>query len=319
MDIKLLKQQGYSIRAMAELTGYSRNTIRRVLREKTPAEFDAPERTSCLDAFKAYLTKRDAEGGLSAVRLLGEIKPMGYAGGIDTVRRFVRTLPADQDRKRHQKMTVRFETAPGEQAQVAWANGGSFTTPAGALIRIYAFVRVLSFSRLLFVTFTTDLKMMTLLRCHQEAFEDFGGWPQTIRYDKMKSVKLSATEWNRQWLDFLNYYGIVPRTHQVRRPRTKGKVARLVEYLKDGFLNGRALADLPDLLQQRRAWLSEANARMQATTGHQPGALLPRRKSHLTDFDYSLSDQRATLTDGQCRRLRPVRTQSLLGPTTTRR
>jgi len=183
MDIKLLKQQGYSIRAMAELTGYSRNTIRRVLREKTPAEFNSPERTSCLDAFKAYLTKRYAECRLSAVRLLSEIKPMGYAGEIDTVRRFVRTLPAYHDRKRHQKMTVRFETAPGEQAQADWANCGSFTTPAGALIRIYAFVCVLSFSRMLFVTFTTDMKMATLLRCHQEAFEYFGGWPQTILYD----------------------------------------------------------------------------------------------------------------------------------------
>src|SRR5882672_4464648 len=143
---------------------------------------------------------------------------MGYSGGIDTVRRFVRVLPSFQERQRKQKMTVRFETAPGVQAQADWASCGSFTTPAGELIRIYAFVMVLRFSRMLFVTFTTEMKMATLLRCHQEAFDYFGGWPQTILYDNMKSVKLSAQQWNPQLVDFLSHYGIVPKTHQVRRP-----------------------------------------------------------------------------------------------------
>jgi len=109
----------------------------------------------------------------------------------------------------------------------------------------------------------------------------------------MKSVKLSATEWNRQLLDFLHYYGIVPRTHQVRRPRTKGKVERMVEYIKDGFLNGRAFADLPDLLAQRWAWLSEANARIHATTGQQPCALLSAENltSQTSITPYRISEQ----------------------------
>lgn len=116
MDIKALKQQGQSIRAIAELTGHSRNTVRRVLRKKTSVQFQAPERDSCWTNCKPDVTKRHAECGLSAVRLLAEIKPMGYAGAVHTVRRFVRTLPSDQEGKRQQKMTVRFETAPGQQA-----------------------------------------------------------------------------------------------------------------------------------------------------------------------------------------------------------
>lgn len=80
--------------------------------EKTLAKFKTAERTSCLTPFKEYLTKRHAEYGLSAVRLLEEIKAMGYGGGIDTIRRFLRTLPSYRESKRKQKMTVRFETAP---------------------------------------------------------------------------------------------------------------------------------------------------------------------------------------------------------------
>jgi transposase len=274
MDIKALKQQGHSIRAIAELTGRARNTVRRALREKTPAGFRSPERASCLDEFKPYVTRRHAECGLSAVRLLAEIKPMGYAGGVDTLRRFVRTLASYRERQRKQKMTVRFETAPGGQAQADWASCGSYTTPAGEAVRIYAFVMVLSFSRVLFVTFTTDMRMATLLACHQEAFEYSGGWPQTILYDNMKSVKLSRERWNPQLVDFTGHYGIVPKTHQVRRPRTKGKVERMVAYVKDSFLNGRSFADFADLRGQCRAWLSQANARIHATTGRQPCALL---------------------------------------------
>jgi transposase len=39
MDIKMLKQQGHSIRKICELTGYSRNTVRKALREKSPQAF----------------------------------------------------------------------------------------------------------------------------------------------------------------------------------------------------------------------------------------------------------------------------------------
>ena len=52
MDIKMLKQQGHSIRKICELTGHSRNTVRAVLRGKAPQPFNKPERKSLLDEFK---------------------------------------------------------------------------------------------------------------------------------------------------------------------------------------------------------------------------------------------------------------------------
>ncbi len=49
------------------------------------------------------------------MRLLDEIRPMGYAGSIATVRRFLQGLKPE--RERLSKLTVRFETPPGKQAQ----------------------------------------------------------------------------------------------------------------------------------------------------------------------------------------------------------
>ncbi len=273
MDIKNLHGQGYSIRKITEVTGYSRNTVRRKLRERTPQAFAVGPRVTKLDAYKDYVQRRFAECGLSGVRLIDEIRPMGYTGSVDTLRRFLATLrPINTAAK---KATVRFETPPGQQAQADWAYCGRFPDNHGKIVPIYGFVFVLGFSRTLFVRFTTSMDVPNLIDCHQQAFEYLGGWPREILYDNMKQVKLGPNEWNPVFLDFANHYGFTLKTHRIRRPRTKGKVERMVFYVKDNFLNGRTFADIDDLNAQARHWLDNtANARQHATTRCRPCDLL---------------------------------------------
>jgi len=277
MDVHALKKEGHSIKAIVKLSGYSRNTVRKVLREKTPKPFQKPERESCLAPFQDYVRERFLACGLSGVRLLEEIRPMGYPGSARTLRRYLATLrPAT---KRKQKLTVRFETAPGQQAQADWSYCGRFQTGASEPVAIYAFVMVLSFSRMLYVEFTTSMNLTQLIRCHQNAFSFFGGWCQQILYDNMKQVKLDLGTWNPLFLDFCNHYGITPKTHQAYRARTKGKVERVVGYVKDNFLNGRTFADLADLNAQARHWLAHtANVRIHGTTGQRPIDLFEKEK-----------------------------------------
>ena len=89
----------------------------------------------------------------------------------------------------------------------------------------------------------------------------------------MKQVRLDSTTWNPLFLDFARHYGIAAHTHAPYRPRTKGKVERLVRFLKDNFLNGRSFVDLDDLNAQGRAWLRTVNNRPHGTTGQVPLAL----------------------------------------------
>jgi len=228
-----------------------------------------------LDPFKDYLRGRFEQHGLSAVRLLEEIKPMGYGGSITTLRRWLRTLKATT--LRQSKLTVRFETPPGRQAQADWAYCGRFSAAGGRMVPVYAFVMVLSFSRMLFVRFTTSMHLRELIACHQEAFAFFGGWPQSILYDNMKQVRISPFQWNEQFLDFSRHYGFTPKTHRPYRPRTKGKVERMVDYVKDNFLTGRVFHGIEDLNAQVRSWLGEtANVRLHGTTGKRPCDLWPQ-------------------------------------------
>ena len=206
---------------------------------------------------------------------------MGYTGSIDVLRRFVSTL-RDPD-EASQKLTVRFETPPGQQAQADWAYCGKFPNHLGQLVPIYAFVMVLGFSRMMFVRFTTSMKLPVLIRCHQLAFEFFGGWPATILYDNMKQVRISFSQWNKLFVDFAAYHGFGAMTHKPRRPRTKGKVERMVPYVRGNFLNGRTFIDLDDLNAQGLHWLEHtAHTRVHGTTQQRPVDLFAQEKEKLT-------------------------------------
>jgi transposase len=269
MDIKELLAEGHSVRAISRMTGHSRNTIKRVASGEHTATMKAVERSSKVDAFEAYVKQRYEEYGLSAVRLIAEIAPMGYTGSVDTLRRYLRTLRTETTRR--ERLTVRFETPPGKQAQADWAYCGKHATADGKLLAVYCFVMVLGFSRQLFVHFTTSMRMPELIRCHQLAFEYFGGWPSTILYDNMKQVRIGPGKWNEQFIDFAGHHGFVPKTCKPYCPRTKGKVERAVDYVRDSFLLGRSFAGLSDLNAQAMHWLSEtANVRVHGTTGERP-------------------------------------------------
>lgn len=270
MKIKFLVSRGHSIRETARLTGHARNTVRGVLRGKTEegTGTETRGRRSKLADFKDYLRERYLKTGLSGTRLAEEIRQMGFVGSVSAVRRFLQTVDREEISP---KATVRFETPPGEQAQVDWAEIGYFLDEYGVRRKIYAFLMVLSFSRYLFVEFVTDISCETLIGCHQKAFAYFGGYTRRILYDNMKQVRLSQNEWNPLFLDFLNHYGIDPVTHRPYRARTKGKVERAVLYLRDNFLKGREFENLADLRHQGLIWQEEtANRREHGTTKKKP-------------------------------------------------
>ena len=67
----------------------------------------------------------------------------------------------------------------------------------------------------------------------------------------MARVRLNTGQFHPQFVDFANHYGFTIRTHQVRRPRTKGKVERFISYVKDNFLNGREFAVIDERWRER--------------------------------------------------------------------
>lgn len=119
---------------------------------------------------------------------------------------------------------------------------------------------------------TTNRRLPTLLRLHEEAFRQPGGVPHEILHDRMKTVidgtdERGETRWNRAFADSASYWGFPPRACRAYRPQTKGKVESGVKYVRRNFLCGRTATSLEDLNNQLRAWVWEtANRRVHGTT-----------------------------------------------------
>jgi transposase len=269
LEIMELHRQGFSIREIARRTGFSRNTVKKALAEKRLWKYKPRGPIgSKLDPFKPYLEERIAVGVTNAIRLFAELQQVGYTGGYTLVREFLK--PHRQEAK--PVATVRFETRPGEQAQVDF--GVFVYEHDGKRQRFYAFVLVLSYSRMLYVEFVEHQDLATLIRCHVHAFETLG-IPQTILYDNMKTVVTGRDEEgkvvvNERFADFALAVGFTPRACRPYRPQTKGRVERSVGYLRQNFWPGRTFANLNDLNQQVSAWCKEANQRIHGTTGKRP-------------------------------------------------
>ncbi len=120
MDIVALHRQGLSIKAICRQLRVGRNTVRRALRREGPPAYRRAAAPSKLDPYKDYLLSRLAEfPELSAAALCDEIRAQGYGGGISILKDFTRPY-----RQRRREPAVRFETPPGRQAQVDWAELG---------------------------------------------------------------------------------------------------------------------------------------------------------------------------------------------------
>jgi len=112
------------------------------------------------------------------------------------------------------------------------------------------------------------------------AFEYYGGVPEAVLTDRMKTVIYSMEAgkpiWNSRFEDFAADMGFVPKVCRIRRPQTKGKVERLIDYVKDNFLPGRQFKDLHDLNNQVLEWCKKADSKVHGTTGEIPLEALSR-------------------------------------------
>lgn len=271
MQIKHLLKQGMMKSRIAATLGVSRQTVYNHLRRTEPFPKPRGQRTSKLDPHRSYIRARLEAFDLPAVVLLRELRARGYAGGLTILQDFVRPLK----RALIRRVTERFETVPGQQAQIDWGECGTIQV-GGERRKLYVFVMVLGYSRMMYARFTTSSKLPVLLACLARAFRVLG-IPAEILVDNMKQaveqhdVTTGTVRWNARFLDFAEHYGVLPVACPPYWPRVKGKVERGVGYIKTSFLEGRTFTDLNDLNGQLEVWLETvANVRVHGTTGERP-------------------------------------------------
>ena len=299
-------EQGLSKAELARKLGVSRRTLYYWLesgqldpeQENEPVRYaPRPPVAHKLDRYQPMILARLTEYPmLSATRILEEVRAAGYAGGYTQLKDYVRKIrpgpPPDP--------VVRFETPPGLQAQVDFAE---FRLPWG---KRYALVVVLGYSRMLWLQFYPRQTMAVVMRGLEDAFATFGGVPAELLFDQMKAVIIEDRRErggklleNIEFVRFAAHWDFRIRACRPYRARTKGKVERPIHYVRNNFFYGRQFLNDVDLNQQALSWLThKANQRVHRTTGEVP----------LVRFD---RDERAVL---RTLAARPYRSVTIVPP-----
>ena len=277
--IREMRLRGKSKKAMARELDLDIKTVR-----KWSSEEWKPQRRQARDEeLKAYaevIAKRFPEVGYNAEVLYRELQDAGYEGSARSVRRYVEEL---REAARPELATMRFETGPGEQAQVDW---GMINVWIGEQrIKVHLFVMVLGFSRRIFVRAYEHERLGNLLDGHQAAFAHFGGRTATLLYDNPRTIVLSkdeangTVEWNRRFKERMDFYGAEVKLCRYYRAQTKGKVESGVKYVKRNGLAGRRFASYEDLNAWLEQWaLTVADQRIHGTTHERPAERFAREE-----------------------------------------
>lgn len=193
----------------------------------------------------------------------------GYEGGLTSVKVYVAghrdLVPAPRRQVAPQGgRGQRFRSGPGESYQMDWG----FVTVVdweGREYRIACFAMCCHHCGCFYVEFFPNARQEGLFIGMVHAFA-YMGVPDEVLTDNMKSVVTRRDAggrpvWNAEYAAFMEAVGFRTRLCKPRHPFTKGKVERLVRFVKDNFLAGLEFADLAQLNEDALLWCARQAGR----------------------------------------------------------
>ena len=168
--IRNMREKGMSIKSIARELSISRNSVRKYLRSEPKGKRNR-KRGSKLDPYREKIRELINKHNLSSVRILEEIRKMGYDGGYTILKEYCHDLRKD----RRIQAVYRYETKPGKQSQADFGELG-YIEIDGKRRKLYAFSMILGYSRMRYVEFTTDISTENVIKMHLNAFSFFGGF-----------------------------------------------------------------------------------------------------------------------------------------------
>jgi len=268
VDVELIKkmcERGRSIREISRLTGWSRQTVRKVAcGPAAPPVYTqsrarpSPVMDPYIDIVKSWLDgDNDAprKQRHTAKRVFDRlVDEYGFAGAEVTVRRAVAKL-----RGRHVESFVPLEAPWGKIAQADF--GGAAVMLAGERTDVALFCMRDKASKVPFVMALPSEKLECFLAGHVAAFEFFGGVPTEVWYDNPKTAVTKILSGPHR-IEHERLSAL--RTHYLfdssfctpSRGNEKGSVENLVGYVRRNALvpHTRSFASMSELNAHLEGW-----------------------------------------------------------------
>ena len=134
---------------------------------------------------------------------------------------------------------MRFETPPGQQAQLDWKESIKFTLKDGEIIEVNVLVLLMGYSRFRVYKLSTSKSQDVLMSLLTECFETLGGVPKEIVTDNMKTVmdiprtRSKKGKINLKFEAFAKDMGFKICPCIAATPQTKGKVESQMKILDE--------------------------------------------------------------------------------------
>jgi len=272
----------YSLRDCAKQLGVSVKTVRKYREmglEKAAQYLGRTHRSSQFDLASDFIRyKLGHFPKIHSPKLLREIKRKypDITAGERALRNYLTPLKEEFKNVKIRHYEPVLDMVPGHQIQV---DGGEFWAQrdlAEDKFKVYFIAFVFSYSRYAYVSFQTKpYDTDAFIKAHIEAFRYFGGVAKEYVYDQTKLVviqeKYREVLFNEKFHKFALQSEFLPFVCEGYDPESKGKVERLIRYIKEDFLYGTIFMDIEDVRKRGIEWLNTvANIRIHSVTHRKP-------------------------------------------------
>lgn len=276
-DMKAEQGNSFSLEKinLAELsrrTGITRSRLRRL---KSNGFHDMPHgRTgiktdnTVLSGYTSVLDNLLRAGVSNSAVCYDRLQEVGYSGGLTTVKVYIANhkdlIPAPRQLAAPQgNRGRRYHTDSGEAYQMDWG----FTKvidPFGSTYTVACFAMICHHCGKRYIEFFPNARQESLFIGMLHGFS-YLGIPKYILTDNMKSVVIkrdmdNSPIWQKDYENFMKTVGFMTKLCKPRHPFTKGKVERLIRFVKDNFLAGRCFWNISDLNVQALEWCEKQNS-----------------------------------------------------------
>lgn len=270
---------------LAELerrTGISRAKLRRMKKNGFKvlphANKGRKSEHTILTGYSGMLDTMLSSGVVNSSVCFERLQEAGYCGGLTAVKTYIsqhrdlipapRHLVAPQGNRGR-----RYTTKQGKAFQMDWGfvkvqdhTGNIFTAACFAMVCYYCGER--------YVEFFPNAKQENLFIGMIHAFR-YMGVPHHVLTDNMKSVVIRRDMegrpiWQGDYETFMRNLDFQTRLCKPRHPFTKGKVERLVRFVKENFLVGRIFWNVTDMNRQALDWCNKQNGVFHRAVGGVP-------------------------------------------------